>query len=514
MAHWDRRPRYGDVLETTIETISFRSGVGLGSITILIGPQREERTYEVAVRKAVPGDRVRVLVERCRKKRIEGRQIELITPSRKRISPNCSHFGLRENPGKGCGGCTLQSLSIPEQLQVKRARLRQLLDRAGLEKLDILTPIESVASWYYRNKMEFSFGDDHERRFSLGLFPTGYRREVIRLAECRLQSPESEQIVQAVRDWAQEKGLLPYKQHQDRGFLRTLTIREGKRTGQRLIILTTTAAEAAETSQGMRPAATILQEFSDFLSRWSTENDISLDSIYWTQHRTQRGEATTWTDHLLVGKATLQEELHIGPSRLTFSIHPRAFFQPNTLQAEVLYARIARAADGGLGFGGLRVLDLYCGTGTISLCMAAMGAQVVGVEIVAQAVENARENALRNGLDAQATFRCGDVGKVLAADQFSADVVIVDPPRAGLLPKTMDHLNAVRSGRLVYVSCNPLSMVRDIGLLSDNGWVASAIQPVDMFPHTAHIECVVSLTRDTAAAVSSGEAIDETLDQT
>ncbi len=254
-----------------------------------------------------------------------------------------------------------------------------------------------------------------------------------------------------------------------------------------MVELTTTADQTTSMDGVEVQAADVGRAFGE----WLQAQDIAVTTGYWTQHLARRGVRTTITEHHLFGKPLLNEELRLSGRTLRFEIHPRAFFQPNTRGAERLYDTVAEAAE---LLGGETVLDLYCGTGTIGLCLAHRAERVVGIELVESAVENARRNAAHNGID-NVTFLAGDVGKVLANEALSGDVVVVDPPRSGLMPAARMLIQRLEASRLVYVSCNPEALARDLVALHAAGWTTQSIRPVDMFPHTAHIECVATLTR-------------------
>ncbi len=498
--HLPHSPRHGETFELVIDGLSPK-GLGTAAFPCVVGPQEEPKDYTIEVRKAVPGDRVRVSVERRKKRTIYAHIDEILEPSPMRTKPQCKHFGRRELPGEGCGGCTLQSLSYRHQLATKERTIKQLMQGRGVDPGHVLPILGQDEPWYYRNKMEFSFGDTANREFALGLYPKGYRYEVLNLEECFLESKFVSDFLPRVRQWAESLGLEPYLGNKDAGFLRTLTIREGKRTGERMVELTTTHDETALCAGEMVAAADIAQKYCDFVLETADAMDATISSVYWTQQRAVRGEPTRFIEHHLHGSPVLVEKMHLPDDQvLSFEIHPRAFFQPNTLQAEVLYAQVLektglRDAERGQA----SVLDLYCGTGTIGLCMAPYAKRVVGIEMQPDAVENARKNAEQNGID-NVEFFAGDVGEVLQQDDFKqaageVDLVVVDPPRAGLLPEAREQLKQIDAPRLVYVSCNPRALARDLAELCDFGYQIDTIQPVDMFPHTYHVENVALLEK-------------------
>lgn len=501
--HLPRKPRHGDTLEITIERLGDK-GQGRASWPVTIGPQKLPRRFTLRVRKALPGEHVRVKVETVRKNVVQCGVLERLTPSSARVAPRCQHFGRRELPNKGCGGCAIQSLAYEDQLAIKQRTVGDHLTQAGVslpEGVHVPRPLGAADPWYYRNKMEFSVGDDRTRTFAIGLHPAGWQREVLSLAECHIASPWIARLLPAVSAWCAEQGLAPFVHRRAEGFLRTLTWRQGKRTGEHMLELTTAPGDPVQTHQGPRPVAEIIDAFTTFVVELcqdiGAELGGSLTSLHWTQHVAIKGQRTRMESTLLHGSPVIHEAMNLPNGHtLRFEVHPRAFFQPNTLQAEVLYGEVIRAA--GLREGGdARILDLYCGTGTIGLCLAPYAEHVTGVELVPDAVENARRNAEHNHLH-NVTFIAGDAGEVLAttlADEAGRfDLVVVDPPRSGLMPAAIKHLGALNAPRLVYVSCNPKALARDLAILQADHRVVS-VQPVDMFPHTAHLETVVLLER-------------------
>lgn len=509
--------RRGDEVEITIARLG-DTGRGVADVEALVGPGAQALSYRVEVRKAVVGDRVRARLEGGRRRRLEARMVALVSPAPGRIAPRCPHFGQREHLGRGCGGCTQQVLPYDRQLELKRALVRAALAPAGITP-EAVAPVESAGEpFYYRNKMELSFGDDRRREFALGLYPTGWHNEVIPLTECSLMSPFASELPPRVAAWARALGLRPFKAREGRGFLRQLTLREGKRTGERMVELVTTGDGEVETCDGLRPAEDVARAFERHVTQAARELGAPLTSVYWTQHHAVKGQRTRLDEHLLAGAPVIHEALELeGGRRLTFALHPRAFFQPNTRGAEVL-ARVIRrlaARKGAVGAGQVRrgglasatdpwrVLDLYCGTGTWATVLAAGSerpARAVGVDVVPEAVAQARERAAANGL-ANATFLAADAGEALASGAVAQglggppDVVVVDPPRAGLSPKALRHLLDAGGERVVYVSCNPSSLARDLGPLVEAGYAVEAVQPVDLFPQTHHVETVVALKR-------------------
>ncbi len=498
----ERGPRHGDCFVLDVDSLTYK-GIGVATLHTLLGPQRAPRTYSVKIRKALPGDRVRAVVEKSRKSELTCHIDAIVETSPQRTEPRCQHFGRREVDNEGCGGCALQMITYEDQLEFKQDVVRRFVTQAGVSPALIKKIRRLPEPLYYRNKMEFSFGNNPTHDFALGLHPLGYRHDVLALQECFLESRFVSSFLPQVSAALQAIGVEAHTNRNEEGFLKTLTIREGKNTGERMIEVTTTSAPKARLNGVMQPAPAVAQAVCEVIVEVAEEVEAKPDTLYWTQHHVKRGEPTRHIEHHVAGNEVLREQMHLpGEQVLKFEIHPRAFFQPNTRQAEHLYAHVLEYADL-LGDDSERpktVLDLYCGTGTIALCMAPYAEQVVGIELREEAVENARDNAKINAIDS-ATFFAGDVGEVLATDAFAevmgdeVEVVVVDPPRAGLFPAAREQLEAIAPACLVYVSCNPKALGRDLEDLQARGFSVEAVQPVDMFPHTYHVETVVKLSR-------------------
>ncbi len=432
---------------------------------------------------AVPGDRVSATVFRKKKQFAEARVDEVLVPSPHRVDPACTHFGV-------CGGCKWQHMSYEQQLVWKRAHVRDAFERiGGLEGVVVNETLPSVSPFWYRNKMEYSFGEmrwlgevnrDAEP-FALGLHvPKRYDR-ILHIDECHLESPESNLVLNATREFFLEKGISAFSTRTHTGDLRHLVIREGKHTGERMVYLVT--------SQRMEA---VMEEYAALLQRGEFGVTTLIQGVTQRKSTVAIGEE----DIVHFGEGSIREQL--GDN--TFRISPTSFFQTNTLQAERLYALAEKAAE-------LRpadvVWDLYCGTGTISLYIARDVKQVVGVELNDAAIRDAGTNAGANGLE-NTQFICADIVDFLAPDAAhdvpAPDVIITDPPRAGMHTKVVDAIGKSGVERLVYVSCNPTTSARDCAMLAEYGYDIVDITPVDMFPHTFHIECVISLRKNAGFA--------------
>ncbi len=493
-----RKPRRDDRRVLRITGLT-RKGDGRAFEDVWLGPDRQPRRLIYAVGRAFPGDLVEVEIRGSRHGKLTTRVLRLVEPAPGRIEPRCAHYGVPTTPGQGCGGCSLQGLDDEGQLQAKVDLLQRLLAGEGVGAEHLRPAIPAREPFGYRGKIEPSFGLDEEDRLALGFRATGRRYEVLRLRECHLVPEPVSALLVATRQWAEAEGLAPYLPWKDEGFLRSVTLRVGHRTGELLADLIST-----QRLPGGRDWAELHASWALAVRRFAEARDLPAPSTWWTRHHAAPGERTTFHPQHLAGPEHLEDELHVpGAPPLRFTIHPHAFFQPNPSMAEVLYGVVAEVAGGPNEHGDLpTVLDLYCGTGTIGLSLAHRARHVVGIELVEAAVDDARRAAERNHVD-NATFLAGDVAEVLGSEAYEAasgghgasvEAVIVDPPRAGLLPGAVEALARIGAPRLVYVSCNPAALARDLGRLRALGYRLEGVTPVDLFPQTPHIECVAELT--------------------
>jgi 23S rRNA (uracil1939-C5)-methyltransferase len=422
--------------------------------------------FVVFVRGGLPGDDVRARVTKVKRGFAEGLVTALVDPSSARVAAPCRHFGT-------CGGCRFQDLAYPAQLAEKERQVRDALARIGKFGDPAVEPIVPASSEYgYRNKLEYSFAAG-EGGVDLGFHRAGRWDEVIGIEECLLTTDLGNQIRLAVREWAREERLEPHDQATGEGYLRHLVVREGRNTGQALVLLVTAPGERFETGY-----------FVDVLRRFD-----AVRSVHWAVNDTP-AERTNLPTQLLWGDEAIEEEI-LG---LRVRVRPSAFLQTNTEMASRLYELAREYAE---LTGQENVFDLYCGTGTIGLALAASVGSVWGLEISEEAVACAIENAELNGIE-NATFYAGNVGQTIEELRQQAgdpDVVVVDPPRAGLAGKALRRTGSLGARRIVYVSCNPTTLASDLQVLRDEfGYELERCRPVDMFPHTPHVESVSALT--------------------
>ena len=450
-----------DELELTIDSLAY----GGNGVARLDG-------FVVFVRRGLPGDTVRARVTKVKRGFAEALATEVLTPSPQRVEAPCAHY-------PACGGCRFQDLDYGVQAAAKEAQVADALRRIGGFRLGEegapqLEPIVPASSpFFYRNKMEYSFTQTPSGP-ALGFHKAGRWDEVLEVEKCWLTSDLGNGIRNAVRDWSREEGLVAYDQEEQTGYLRHLVVREGRNTGQALVMLVTAKGEKFDADYFVE----VLRRFPE------------VRSIHWAVND-QPSEVTNLPSRLLWGDDAIEEEL-LG---LRFRIRPNAFLQTNTEMAERLYELAIEYA--GLT-GSETVYDLYCGTGTIGIAMARNALTVWGVEISEEAVACALENADLNGVG-NAAFFAGNVGQSLeelAERAGPADVVVVDPPRAGLAGKALKRTGRLGAGRIVYVSCNPTTLASDLKVLRDEyGYELLRVRPVDMFPHTPHVETVALLER-------------------
>ena len=446
------------------------------------------------VKNSLPGQKVKFSVNKVRKGKAEGRLLEVTEKSPLETGRTCSLFGL-------CGGCTYLSLPYEEQLKVKEEQVKRLLDSV-LNKQEEAWIFEGIKgspkAYEYRNKMEFSFGDEYkDGPLALGMHKRGSFYDIVTVADCEIVDADYRLILQSVRDYFARAKVSFFHRMSHEGYLRHLLVRKASRTGEILVALVTTSQDPwqGETAvEGSLDADALITRFKDLLL--SLEQDGKLVGKFaGILHITNDSIAdVVQSDHteLLYGQEYFYEEL-LG---LKFKISTFSFFQTNSYSAEVLY-RTARDYVGDLGGSDKTVFDLYSGTGTIAQLMAPAAGKVIGVEIVEEAVEAAKKNAAANGLD-NCEFIAGDVLKVLDEVEEKPDMIILDPPRDGIHPKALPKIIAYGVEHIVYISCKPTSLVRDLEVFLENGYRVDKAVAVDQFPWTANVETVVLLSQQKA----------------
>jgi 23S rRNA (uracil1939-C5)-methyltransferase len=468
--------RKGAELDLTIEKLAF-GGKGLARLN----------DFVVFVERAIPGQRVRVRVTRKRRQYAEAYCFQVLAQPVHYVEPFCPHFGT-------CGGCLWQELPYEEQLRWKRQHVLECLEHLAGHAGDLVeSTLAAPQTVYYRNKMEYTFSNrrwlmpdeiasrqsQYNRGFALGLHVRGSYDKILNIDTCFLQSLQSVGILRAVRNWCEASGLPAYSTRDHQGFWRFLIIREGKHSGQMLLHLLT----ASHPDQDR-----VVQSWAQHLSTSFPQITSIVHSVSHKKAQVATGDIT----RSIFGPGFIEERL----GGLIFQVSAHSFFQTNTAGAARLYAAVAEMA---VCSGAETVWDLYCGTGSIAIFIAHQVRRVLGFEVVREAIEDANRNRLLNGVE-NCSFELGDLNDIVRDPGWldrcggRPDVVITDPPRAGMHPRVVQALLAVAPRRIVAVSCNPSTLARDLAMLLGD-YEVNRVLPVDLFPHTPHIECVVQLER-------------------
>lgn len=584
-------PRRGDLITVTVESLAFE-GPGVARVEAGVDTEGKPRRMVVFIDGVAPGDRVEAEIFSLRHGLARARVKRFLQFGPARIKPRCQHFGVKASPegeplfwgpdgrpdySANCGGCSWQFLIYDEQLKVKNDLVRDALQRIGGFEGALLDavwqPIMGAESpWHYRNKMDFSIVVDRDGKRHVGLHMKGRFNDVTEIRECHLFRPWVGEFLVALRPFlenveigaagdsaavaadreraGEHVGRRGGGTDDGQAALKSLIVRAGTNSGEVMVNLLVENADPRLLETGGWP-----EEFAgqvrDFFENLSKQRPHAVEavaanhpahfptdrlvSIYLTLITNKKGQRTTFEEKLLWGKPTFDEQLHVAGTTLRFEVAPQAFLQPNTRQAERFYTLVTELAD---LRGGERVLDLFCGTGTIGICLAAarrndaddpaearvagrmagreVGAAVnedrttglpsgsakslvTGLELNAAAVENARQNAALNGIK-NIDFLVGDASKLLpelcaSPDHMPIELIVVDPPRAGLTTAVIETICNSTARRLIYVSCNPPTLARDLKLLAARGWRLKFVQPVDQFSQTYHVETVTMLER-------------------
>lgn len=443
------------------------------------GMARESRIEVVG---ALPGEEVLIELGHKRKKGRQGYLRQIVSPSVDRVAPRCRHV-------PDCGGCAFQPLAYEAQLELKERMVRH--EFASLCPPEIRPILGCENPWRYRNKMEFSFSENRAGEKFLGLLLAGRKGKVLNLSECHLASEWFTQALGAVRTWWEESNLKAYHHRSNEGHLRTLTLRESQQGKGKMAILTVSGNPSFALKREK------MDSFVQTLKKVTSDEHLS---IFLQIHQIAEGRPSQFFEMLLDGPDHITERLHVtlgGKTHtLDFKISPTSFFQPNTKQAEKLYSCGLQMLS---SLSGARVFDLYCGGATLGLSAAKMGKEVVGIELNHHSVFDAGWNKEVNGIKNFTIYR-GDVGELITKwrqdPQFvPPDVVILDPPRAGLDQKALTHIAQLGAKEILYISCNPKSQAANVKELVEAGYVLKIVQPVDQFPHTVHIENICLLSR-------------------
>lgn len=456
----------GQILELKIEKLAF-GGHGLVRVN----------GFAVFVERAVPGDEVRAKIFRKKRNHAEGRVIDLITPSPFRVMPPCRYSGF-------CGGCPWQVLDYEKQVVFKREHVVESMEHIGrFEGIRVLPVIPSDQRFEYRNKMEFSFSDrrwllpeelsraDISKDFALGLHVPGTFHKVLDIDACLLQGNLGNKILGEVRSYVRQSGIPPYGLKSHQGFWRFLMLRHSLRYDTWMVNIVTSEGQTSW-----------LQPLADHLG----EKYENITSFVHNVNTRRASIAVGERERLVAGESFIRDRI----GRFEFEISSNSFFQTNTAGAECLYEIVK---DYARLTGHETVVDLYSGTGTIPIFLSDGAAEIIGIEISESAIRNAQKNCEINRID-NCHLICGDIKAGLKQVKKQPHVLIVDPPRAGMHPDVVKVVCSLAPAKIIYVSCNPASLARDLAMLKEDYHVVE-IQPVDMFPHTYHIECVARLDR-------------------
>lgn len=445
-----------------------------------------EEGQRIIVKNIIPGQKISFCINKIRKGKCEGRLLKILEKSPlELVEPACPHFGV-------CGGCTYQNLAYEEQLKLKEKQVRELLlpvlkeDDKAFD--DLFEGIKrSPRQFAYRNKMEFSFGDtEKDGPLALGMHKRGSFYDIVNVGQCQIVDADYRRILECVRTFFEEKKISFYHKLRHEGYLRHLLVRKAVKTGEILIDLVTSTQTAGFDE------AMVLEEMKEMILKIPFEGTVA--GILHTRNDSLADVIRDDGTDILYGQNYFYEEL-LG---LQFKITPFSFFQTNSLGAETLYETAREFIGDSLKSerGKKRIVfDLYSGTGTIAQMLSPVAEKVIGVEIVEEAVEAARENALRNGLS-NCEFIAGDVLKVIDSIEEKPDLIVLDPPRDGIHPKALAKIGGrMGADKIVYISCKPSSLARDLVEFQQYGYQVNRICCVDMFPGTAHVECVTLLQR-------------------
>lgn len=464
----------GQIVEGIIERVDFPNK----------GILRAEDGTRVIVKNAIMGQKVSAAVNKVRKGKCEGRLLEVLEKSALELpEPGCVHYGI-------CGGCTFQSLPYEEQLSMKEQQVKDLIDAVITEEnkgYEFLPIKASPRPKAYRNKMEFSFGDEYkDGPLALGMHKRGSFYDIVNVGECQIVDEDFRRVLKITLEYFKERQIPFYHKLRHTGYLRHFLVRKAAKTGEILVDLVTTTQTdglGAETESILLDGwvKALCEETYDGVLKGilHTKNDSVADTI--------KNEGTD----ILFGQDFFYEEL----LDLKFKITPFSFFQTNSLGAEVLYQTAREFIGDALDDEASQtVFDLYSGTGTIAQILSPVAKKVIGVEIVEEAVVAARENAALNGLT-NCEFIAGDVLKVIDKIEEKPDYIVLDPPRDGIHPKALEKIIRYNVPQMVYISCKPTSLARDLEVLQARGYQVKKVQCVDMFPATGNIETVVLLSK-------------------
>jgi 23S rRNA (uracil1939-C5)-methyltransferase len=447
----------GKSITLTIDKLVYK-GFGLGKF----------ENWSVFVPGTLPGDTISAIVSYKKRRHIHAKLEQIITPSALRATSGCQHF-------PACGGCQIMDVSYSEQLKLKHSIITDCFQPDHSDLIPQIAPVlPSPDTSFYRNKMDFAFGS-LDGELIIGLKRRGQFDQIIAITQCQLQDPESNAILTWSQKRLQEMGLSPWNSVSHTGLLRHLILRQSKSEGKWMVNLVCSSANPRLEHEYCNA---LCEQFPSISVMALSINESVSDTSYATNVS------------IIKGNGKLTEKL----GDFSFQISPYAFFQTNSKGAELLYETTKRLADVQKTD---TVMDLYCGTGTIGLFLAPHAHKIIGIEENESAVEDAKRNATENKIN-NCEFHLGRVKNILKFNTFTPDVVVVDPPRAGMVPKALARILELNAAKIIYVSCNPNTLARDLVEMRRAGYTPTHIQPVDMFPNTYHVECITVLRKDGA----------------
>ena len=427
--------------------------------------------YTIFVHGAIKEERCKILILKTTKSHAFGKVIEIITPSTNRTEAGCITY-------QKCGGCSLRHMNYEATLSLKREIVQNLVDKTLRNKIEIKPTIGMKEPYHYRNKAQYPVGYDKKGNLTIGVF-ANRTHDIVPIQECKIQHPISEYLAKLVVDFLKKNHISAYQEETHQGIFRHIVVKLGKRTKEVMCVLVINDSDFPKEKELV---AYLLENFSQRYSEYTLKTIVK--NINMKNTNVILGNQNV----ILYGDGYIYDKL----GEYTFKISPMSFYQVNPTQTEILYYEAIKGAD-------IKkediVLDLYCGIGTIGIYASKFAKKVYGIEIIEQAIQDAKENAKQNNIE-NIEFICGDVEKALTEllenKKVQPNVILVDPPRRGLDNTTVQNILKVQPQKVVYISCNPATMVRDLKLLEEKYNICK-IQPVDMFPYTSHVECVTVL---------------------
>ncbi len=427
--------------------------------------------YTIFIQGAIKEEKCKILILKTTKSHAFGKVLEIIEPSKERVETECSTYGQ-------CGGCSLRHMRYDATLKLKREIVQNLIDKTLKNSLEVKTTIGMEKPYHYRNKAQYPIGYDKQGNITTGVF-ANRTHHIVPMQECEIQHPISEYLVKLVVNFLKENKISAYQEESNKGIFRHIVIKIGKRTKEVMCVFVVNEKNIPKEKELVNYVIkNFEQEYPEYMLKTIIKNINTKNTNVILGNQ----------NVILYGDGYIYDRL----GDYTFKISPMSFYQVNPTQTEILYDKAIVAAD-------IQkediVLDLYCGIGTIGIYASKFAKQVFGIEIIEQAIEDAKENAKQNKIG-NIEFICGDVEqaltKLLKNRKIQPNVVLVDPPRRGLDNTTIQNIIKVQPQKIVYISCNPATMVRDLKQLEDK-YEINEVQPVDMFPFTSHVECVVVL---------------------